>query len=365
MKIGILTLPLKGNYGGVLQAYALQTFLKKEGHDVFLIDRQWDVRKNKTWVYRIQKFVFHYIIRKNVMRFCEEWIQPKTKRIDNQEEMKTIDKEGFDAVVVGSDQVWRVEHTGGVKNNFFLDFISSNKTKKISYAASFGKDSVDVTKENSKKIAQLLKDFTAISVREKSGIKICSEVFDVNAIQVLDPTLLLLKEDYLPIIEKKHIKPLRGVLTTYVLDTAPEKMMIIDKVSTKLGLKVNSINYKKNPALLIKNKGIDIHNYIYPSVSNWLRGFRDADFIITDSFHGMLFSVIFKKQFIVIANERRGLARFESFLTTIGLQSRLISSKNKDYEKILENNIDYKLVDKILDDEKKYSKLFLLNSLNS
>ena len=84
-----VTLPLKGNYGGVLQAFALQTFLKQQGCNAVLIDRQWDARKNKTIIYHIQKFVFHHIIRKNVMNFCDKWIQPKTRKIDSQEEMQT------------------------------------------------------------------------------------------------------------------------------------------------------------------------------------------------------------------------------------------------------------------------------------
>ena len=360
-KIGVLTLPLKGNYGGVLQAFALTTFLKKKGYNAVLIDRQWN--NNKTSIpYYIKKFIYHYIIRGNVKSFCEKWINPKTQKIASQENMKLINDLDFDAVIVGSDQVWRVEHIGGVGNNYFLDFVKNKKTKKISYAASFGKDSVDGDDKKLKTISELLKEFNAISVREESGVKICEDIFDVAAVQVLDPVLLLNSDDYLPIINKSKTK-LNKTLTSYVLDASETNNKIIKDVSLALDLKAVSINYKKDPALLIKNKSLDFYNYIYPPVSNWLRGFRDAEFIVTDSFHGTVFSILFKKQFLVIGNERRGLARFNSILGKFGLKDRLIT-ENKLFDKsILEQKINYDEVYNILDKEREFSASFLLNSL--
>lgn len=362
-KVGIITLPLKGNYGGVLQAFALLTFLKNEGFDAYLVDRQWDAREKKTMIYYIQKFIFHNIIRRKVMNFCEEWINPKTLKIDTQEKMKTLNKQGFDAFVVGSDQVWRLEHIGGVKNNYFLDFIDNPKVKKLAYAASFGKDSVDGTSEKIAEVSKLLQQFNAISVRENSGLSICRDVFNIDNVEhVVDPVLLVDSSVFLPIINKND-KPLSQKVIVYVLDKKAENLEIISKVSSKLNLEVQSINYKKDPALLLKNKALDIHNYIYPSVPNWLKGFRDAEFVVTDSFHGMMFSVAFKKQFIVIGNERRGLARFSSFLEKMGLLNRLITSTNKYNERMVDDKIDYNEVYKILEKEKSKSRKFLLDSL--
>lgn len=363
-KVGILTLPLRGNYGGVLQAFALQTFLKQNGFEAYLVDRRWDIRNNKTLSYYIQKFVFHYVIRKKVMDFCDEWIVPKTAKIDSQAQMKAINKANFDAFIVGSDQVWRLEHIGGVKDNFFLDFVESPKVKKIAYAASFGKDSVDGSPERLKKVSLLMQKFNAISVREKSGVSICSDVFDVKAEHVIDPVLLLNYEDFLPIIEMKHSKKLNQKLITYVLDDSEENKALIKSASLELGLEIESINYKKDPALLLKNKAFDFYNYIYPSVSNWIRGFRDADFIITDSFHGTVFSILFKKQFIVIGNEKRGLARFNSILGKLGLTHRLLTDSNKFNKSMLFDKIDYESVFDLLEIERKKSKSFLLDALN-
>lgn len=364
MKIGILTLPLKGNYGGVLQAYALLTFLKQNGHDAYLIDRQWDAREKKTVLYFIQKFVFHNIIRKNVMRFCDEWINPKTRKIDSQSEMSLLGTEDFDAVIVGSDQVWRVEHTGGVKNNYFLDFVKKPQTKKISYAASFGKDSIDGDQNKLREIEALLKSFDAISVREDSGVEICRKIFNVEAKHVLDPVLLVDKDIFNPIIDSNSKTRLTNILTAYVLDDRPEKIKIINDVSNQLNLSVKSVNYKKDPALLLKNRAFDIYNYVYPPVEDWLQGFRDAEYVITDSFHGMMFSIAFNKQFIVIGNERRGLARFTSFLSQFGLLDRLITEKNPFNESLMFSKIDYKMVNAHLDKLKLISSNFLLRSLN-
>lgn len=366
MKIGILTLPLKGNYGGVLQAYALLTFLKSKGYDAHLVDRQWDRRDHPTLKYYIQKFIFHYIIRGKIKRFCDKWINPKTFSINSQEKMLTINSEGFDAFIVGSDQVWRIEHIGGVKENYFLDFVQNKSVKKISYAASFGKDSVDGSPEYLNKIAKLMQDFDAISVREESGVEICEKVFGVKAKHVIDPVLLLEKEDYLKILKKEKIITKKNTLTIYVLDTTPEKLKIIERVSKKLNLKINSINYRKNPAKLTQ-EGLkfDIYNYLYPSLTNWLSGFRDADFVITDSFHGMLFSIIFKKQFFVIGNENRGLARFSSFLKLIKHEERLINYKNLFDISLLDNEINFTEVYKILEQEKVAATSFLNTSIQN
>lgn len=364
MKIGVLTLPLKGNYGGVLQAYALVSFLKMNGHDAYLVDRQWDARRKKTLVYYIQKFVFHDIIIKNVKNFCNERIYPKTQRIDSQDGMKILEKEKFDAFVVGSDQVWRLEHIGGVKNNYFLDFVGNDRIKKIAYAASFGKDTVDGDVNKFQEISELLKQFTAISVREDSGVKICKEIFNVDATHVLDPVLLVDKAIFEPIIEQKYRSKLVNTLTAYVLDDTNEKLAIISAAAKNLNLKIKSVNYRKDPAFLLENKSLDIYNYVYPPVENWLRGFRDAEFVITDSFHGMMFSIAFNKQFFVIGNEKRGFTRFTSFLHEFGLSNRLITSANPFDESMLEKKIDYDLVNKKLDDWKIKSRLFLLNALN-
>ena len=137
MKVGILTLPLRGNYGGVIQAYALQRFLKKNEIDAHLINRKWDLTREPGLIYKIQRFIFQNVFWRQVLSFSERMILPRTRVIRSQEEMQLIGKQDYNAFVVGSDQVWRVEFTGGVGDNYFLDFVNDPKILKISYAASF------------------------------------------------------------------------------------------------------------------------------------------------------------------------------------------------------------------------------------
>ena len=146
--IGILTLPLNNNFGGILQAYALQLFLSKTGHNVVLIDRQY----NKDYILNIKykiKRLFNNkqfkskkqkeLINAKPTEFIDTYITPKTKPIRSEKELQHImSLYDFDAIVVGSDQVWRLEYSDSIKYNMFLDFVKSPKIKKISYAASLG-----------------------------------------------------------------------------------------------------------------------------------------------------------------------------------------------------------------------------------
>ncbi len=366
MKVGIMTLPLRGNYGGVLQAYALQRFLKNNQVNAILIDRAWDRSESSGLLYQVQKFIFHHFIWRNVIQFSKKWIQPRTNKIASQIEMMKINEHGFDAIIVGSDQVWRVEFTGGVKNNYFLDFLKNDATKRIAYAPSFGTKDWKGTPEQTAKIKKLLKKFTAISVRERSGVTICKDFFGVNTENVLDPTFLLDKDEYLNILPKKFRKKNSVKLVTYILDKSEIKCELIKGIAKRKRLTVKSINVKKNPMDLRKKVALDIYNYAYPSVYSWIRGFRDADFIVTDSFHGTVFSIIFQKQFIVFGNNHRGMERFISILETLGLSDRLIYDlETADLNPIIDKIIDYDIVKSKLDVEIEKSKRFLMEALRS
>ena len=366
MKIGILTLPLRGNYGGVIQAYALQTFLKKNGIDAYLVDRIWDRAKNEGLLHKIQRIVFHKLIWRRVIEFSYKTIQPRTNLVSSQDDMRVLGNMDFDAFVVGSDQVWRVEFTGGVKNNYFLDFVAKDDVKRVAYAASFGTGEWAGSKEHTRQIKALLQRFKAVSVREKSGVALCQDLFGVSAEHVLDPTLLLDANDYQSLITAEYKNKLKSTLITYVLDKNPKERTLINEIAKTKGLRIKSINVKKDPNGLRNRIPIDFYNYIYPSMYQWLRGFRDAEFIITDSFHGTVFSIIFQKQFIVLGNEHRGLARFLSLLDALGLSDRLVTTQNRDQIiKIVNKRIVYSEVDKLLEIERGKSKRFLIEALNN
>ena len=120
--------------------------------------------------------------------------------------------------------------------NYFLDFTMGDKVKRIAYAASFGTSEWEFTAEQTEQCAALAKSFDAISIREDSGVELCSKYLGVNAVCLLDPTLLLRKEDYVYLVEKEQVTAFDSKLMTYVLDQSEEKQRIIQELSYKLGL---------------------------------------------------------------------------------------------------------------------------------
>lgn len=371
MKIGILTLPLVDNYGGILQAVALYRLLEEEGNDVVLIYKETHQKiTNKLLKELLLRIPFHNIKsikttnnkkaileRKNFHRsFIESEISNISKNLYTKKDLiKYADSQKFDAVIVGSDQVWRKSYINDkYYKSYFLDFVNTKHTKKIAYAASFGKDHWE-GKNDSAEIAKLLNDFYSVSTRELSGISICRNTFNLHNVEhVLDPTLLMNKKFYLNEIISKYdiLKPETNTLLTYVLDEAKEKKDIINL--TKTSLNIDFIEHIKG----FKKKSTKY------SVPQWIASFAYSDYIVTDSFHGMLFSIIFEKNFIVIGNKNRGLERFTSILSLLEIEDRLVyTEKDINFDTI--KKIDYTKVNKTLSKYKENSLNFIKNSLLS
>ena len=364
MKIGILTQPLHNNYGGLLQNYALQEVLRRMGHTVITLNinyQQYKLPFFKRVIKYIGRFVkkiigvrgilFIDIVQQvnfyNTPQIAQKRFINKNIQIESFEsplDKNFWDSHDFDALIVGSDQVWRSRFSPCILN-YFLDFAEEKHVKKISYAASFGIDYWDGGYELIEPIKNLLRQFTAISVREESGVDICSSIFGQDAALVLDPTLLLKAEDYkkiIPEIKKTQSK----TCAVYVLDMTSEKQKLIDNVCCEKGL---SIKYIGCP----NRKG-------FPSLESWLSEILCSDYVITDSFHGTVFSILFQKQFTTIMNESRGAARFTTLLNMLDLQDRLASSKD---ELINEIQIDYAKVENLLDERRKHSYEFISTNL--
>lgn len=376
MKIGILTQPLINNYGGLLQAYALQSTLKEMGHEVWIINRQ----PSKPTIKRIVKNQVKRIISKHLLKrttfsldpntrekeiigtytnyFKRKHIQPITSEITDNKQLNEIKNLNFDAIVVGSDQVWRPKYSPDIFN-YFLDFIEKeDRIKKISYAASFGVDQWEFTPEQTRICSELVKKFNAVSVRESSGVKLCENYLSISASHVLDPTLLLNVSKYIQVIQEENEPTSEGKLMTYILDQNTEKDKLITDVSNRLKIKPFTVMQKEK--LTGRNS---IEDSIFPPVSKWLKGFMDADFVITDSFHGCVFSIIFNKPFLAVGNKNRGIARFTSILKTFNLEDRLIVDNFSFDEKMIDANINWENVNKILEKEQQKSFSFLENAL--
>ncbi len=377
MKIGILTLPLHTNYGGILQAYALQTILERMGHEVIVLNRDRNVYSPKHQqilsyiLYLIKKYClgrkvspFKSAKRKNIEReereqymsvFLNKYIH--TYKIRNL--VKDVPK-NLEAFVVGSDQVWRHKYfTRLFKSrieNAYLKFCKDENVKRISYAASFGTEEWEYTEDETKECARLLGLFDAVSVREKSGVILCSEKLARNdAKRVLDPTMLLSQKDYIKIVDNAEMPKSSGNLMCYVLDDNTNIQALINRIA----IEKNWIPFIANSK--VNDKKLPNKERIQPPVERWLRGFMDAEFVVTDSFHACVFSILFHKPFIVIGNKNRGYSRFESLLKLFGLEKRLIEDVSQ-FELSMLNPISDDAYKK-LDDYRKNSMDFLNKAL--
>lgn len=365
-RIGILTLPLNNNFGGLLQSYALQKYLNENGNDAILIDRRHN-QSNFNWVkvllkkYFFKKKYIQFVennitISVNTKKFRDKYISPKTEEIFSEKSLNKIVKDNqFDAVIVGSDQVWRLEYATDLTHNMFLDFITKSKTKKVSYAASFGVGSWEHGNETTHVIKNLIRKFDYVSVREDSGVKICKEIFDTDAKQHIDPTMLLTPEDYIDLVAKENEPKRKGTILTYMLDNSEERKFLVNKIQEEIKGKVFNIN--------VKSKKITdpIEDRIFPTVTSWLRGFIDAEFAIVDSFHGCVFSILFNKPFIAFGNKKRGLTRFTSLLKLFDLEDRLIVDPKDLTKEIICSEIDWEKTNKILENCRVDSENFLKN----
>lgn len=373
MRIGILTLPLHTNYGGILQAYALQTVLERMGHEVHVIEKNRRPLsipiQNMPFCYgkRIvkniigRKFPIFYeqkynreqpIIRQNTDKFIKKYIH-----IAEYDDFSDIKESEYDAIVVGSDQIWRPKYFGlNQIENAYLKFAEGWNIKRIAYAASFGTDEWEYTPKQTDECGKLLRMFDAVSVREDSGVDLCKRYFGVEAQHVLDPTMLLNREDYIKLFEAADTPKSKGNLLCYILDETEEKKALIKRIADEKGL----IPFN------VKSQSDDINSpvseRIQPSLEQWLRGFYDAEFVVTDSFHACVFSILFNKPFLAVGNTERGMSRFSSLICMLGLEDKLIMD-NHMYKVF--TDIDWNKVLSVLITKKNSAITFLSNKLNA
>ncbi len=380
MKILILTQPLHTNYGGLMQAYALQRVLIEMGHDVYT-DKPKPIfisLRSKLSIWIPIRFVLKYLLFRNVEYIIPFSLSKKQHKIITQnterfvfENIKTIDFfEGkkkpkkskidlFDAYVVGSDQVWRPIYSLNIYS-YFLDFVNYSNVKKIAYAASFGVDNWEYDDKTTNKCKSLISDFHSISVREYSGVDLCKNYLNVNADLVLDPTMLLKKQDYLQLINVENVNKISGDLMYYILDNNDSKKEVLNTISSLLQYESFNSMPVENVKKIYKN---DLDLCIYPSPTSWIYCFNNAKFVVTDSFHGVVFSIIFNVPFIAIANKERGLTRFLTLLKQFGLENRLVESIDEVNRELILSKIDFDDVNTKLNVLQKKSLNFIFNSL--
>lgn len=366
MKIAILTLQLDTNYGQILQCYAMQTYLQRNGHEAVVLD---DARYTLEYYVKIpfiyikrafQKIVLgknldiftlpYQKIRRNTIKFIDEKICRNVVRDWDSSSLHV-----FDVYIVGSDQVWRPKYFISDKRPLlelaFLSFVPLNSKIKLSYAASFGTHLNEYSEKERVSCLEYIKDFSAVSVREDSGIQLCRNLFGIEATQVLDPTMLLQVDDYIRLFQERNVKKSNGDLFVYLLDRNDAVQSFINDMAKTTAM---TPNYLKVYELFENPENPDS----LPSIEQWIRNFYDASFVVTDSFHGCVFSILFNKPFVVFANENRGLTRINSLLKVFDLTDHLIIGDSScDYSKM--SVVNWPKVNRKLDRERMKSIDFL------
>lgn len=339
MRIALFSPHYAYNYGAVLQAFALKEYLRDNGYDAIIFNRRPTYQcAIPSLLGRIARKVEELAKYSSFGKFEEIYLNPKTERFIFQTDLKNFAKLGFDAVIVGSDQIWRDDYAfNSFGFNLFLDFINDNNTLRISYAPSLGKDCWNTPKDVEDKVRDLLQKFDAISVREESSIKILKNKFDVDSTLVVDPTMLLTAEDY-RVKFKITSQENKKYIAAYILDFDDNYSEILKEISKNLSMPVRKIAITKG-----KGKIYNMLSRFKPmtSVTNWVSNIANSSYVITNSFHGMVFSIIFRKQFIVFMNSERGGARFKSLLRMFNLENRLVDVSSNDYLLMVNQKIDY------------------------
>lgn len=370
MKLGILTLRLTTSYGGILQNYALQTCLKRMGHDAITLETPYKevtytpVRFLLSITKRLLIKLFfpgrvHYIhpVREYRLRYRpgvhqQAFIRQNIDKMDvGQFTNDFCEANAFDGFVVGSDQVWRPTFVPDLAN-YFLHFTNDQPVRRVAYAASFGVDAWEFTPELTLACSADLQQFDAISVREDSGITLCKEYLGVDAEQVIDPTLLLTPADYNALLPGA-VASKGDYLLVYVLDWTREKRRIVSFLCRRKGLTPLYIG-------IVTRQGLE-------PVENWIDGFNRACYVFTDSFHGTAFALLYNLPFVSICNAARGSTRFTSLLNGLGLSDRLIHGERELVEKWehLQYAPDFQSVNARLEIQRQRSRQFLAEALDT
>lgn len=351
-KIGILTFNRAINYGAVLQAYALKSIIAKKtsceivNYETIYGKKAYHVSSKKDFLKNIIKKILVGKKHKLFNKFINE---NATETIYDNQSRESILENGFDKIIVGSDQVWNYTCSGEYPT-FLLDFANGiDNIGCYSYAASFGvsslpKEHIDCYKQNIKK-------FKKISTREETGCRILKEQLDIDSIVTLDPTLLLDKEEWNQCLSLNGAK--KKYILTYFLDSDKKLERISKAISKQTGLPI--YNIATSPKSFFGNKVIK-----NAGPKEWVEYFYNAEFIVTSSFHGTAFAINFGKQFYTYAKNDRA-SRIVDILKTLGIENRRISDAN---EVDLNQKINYDEVNIKLNEEKKKSYEFIESIIN-
>lgn len=359
MRIGIITLPIQtsANYGGVIQNFAMQQILKRLGHTPVtlqfpnIVPRKCDLNFwQRLWFRRTAKADPQETV---LTPFCRRHIA-MTKPYRLPLKPQDVTDEHFDAYISGSDQIW---HPNLSYKYFILasmmDFAKNAHVRRIAYAASFGRFQSSLSKARfMRSLGKYAKALDLLSVREDEGKALCREYFGYdNAVNVLDPTMLITGDDYGAVADATDAS---NALVTYILDESPAIRQAVDMIfatgefGSKAELAVQPAEGKTQPTM-----------------ETWLGTLKTGKFVVTDSFHGTVFAILFRRPFVTIANAGRGLSRFTSLLGQCGLMSRLVKSADEITPELCNSPIDFDQAHDALEKLRGVSIEYLRNALET
>jgi len=349
--VGIIGVWYNPNYGSFLTNFALNRIVISFGYQPLMIDRPCEDRAAPP-------------ADNHSRRAANRYYKNQISRRYRLDEIGALN--GFcDTFILGSDQLWSFNVCSPLDMYYFLGFADDTK-KKISYATSFGKARFDAPAKYRKAAAMYLKRFDAVSVREDSAVKCCADAFDVRADHVIDPLMACDIVEYEALAAKSKVTSDGGYLLAYILDPESEIRNKIIEIASALSLKLYIIldgktqkeeeNRKKmNHEGVVR--GLEIEDFLYY--------IRNCSLLITDSFHGSCVAMLFRRAFVCIGNERRGIARYTSLFSILGVKERLVRSAGEITEELCGREIDYDAVHALLKKERECSLAWLKAALDA
>ena len=398
MKVAIVTLQLHTNYGGVLQAFALQRIIENLGNEVEIIQlgeilpeprgmnalrriltrsfRKYVLGQRGVEIFRERRINGEFrIVGVEFVRFFREYMNIRYVSSFNE-----IGSDDYDAFVVGSDQVWRPKYNPNLLHSY-LDFTWTDagrhdgsapaeaadgmsggwNVRRLAYAVSFGSDVWEYPKALTRRARRLAARFDALSFRELSGVENAGKHLGVSSETVLDPAMLFDADEYVGLIRlrkgqcrgrRKDFSPPLEILE-YILDRTADTEALVTRLEGQLAMPARRF-LAANP----RGRG-EISLRVQPSVESWISGICSASYVITDSFHACVFSILFHRPFAVVGNRGRGLSRIEWLLGQLGLESRFVGNEDS----LPGQDMDWDDVDARLDRLRSESMDFLKKNL--
>ncbi|WP_354002500.1 polysaccharide pyruvyl transferase family protein [Agromyces larvae] len=376
-RVLVRSLPLEsGNYGGLLQAYALQQALlvlgtnpmadRADRFDKYSSKRLKEAARrvivalgyrNPGWLTRIARDAD----RRGVATFADRHIRSVPLYVSRQRVDAAL-VDSFDAFIVGSDQVWRRRYADPRPNLF--EFLEPDDGRpRFSYAASFGRDDIDDYGAGLiAQTAELAQRLTAISVREASGVDLVWKNWALRAQQLIDPTFLVEPERYISLASTAVDPQPQGRVIDYVLDDNPAARRTVNGIMNHLG----DASFSLLPPTPRSYWDFRRHREQFrrPSVEAWLGAIGSARFVITDSFHGTALSIIHHVPFVSILNPFRGAARLESLMDLFGLEDRIVEAGAAIPAAVVDRSIDWDRVDATIERERERATVYLCRALS-